>query len=51
MLAQLAALGTVHDDPDSVMVIIAYMSDLAAFQALMRDWEAAGRALVLDIGG
>lgn len=51
MLDQLATLGTVHDDPDAVMVILSYMKDLHAFQALMKEWEAAGRARVLDMGG
>ncbi len=50
MLDQLAALGTVHHDPDAVMVIISYMKDLTAFQALMKEWEAAGRARILDMG-
>ena len=52
MVDQLADVGTVHDDPDGpLMLIISYMSDLTAFQALMKNWEAAGRARIVDIGG
>jgi hypothetical protein len=50
MLNQLASLGTVHDDPDAVMVSLAYMKDLTAFQALLKEWEAEGRARFLDMG-
>ena len=53
MLQQLAQLGTVHDEPPDgdVMVIISYLNDLRAFQALTAEWVKSGKARILDVGG
>lgn len=52
ILKELAAYGTVHDDPSNfTMIVIAYLTDLKAFQERMSKWEASGQARILPIGG
>ena len=53
MVEQLTAFGRVHDDLEdgNVMIVISYLAELKAFQTLRNEWEAAGRARMLDMGG